>query len=220
MSPVSSLTVPSPLLLRFLRAQCRDLPFFDPSHGVIARDSKILSHAIARDNLPAKIAPRLISRTFGTPQPRRDVILQAGLFDLENLISRSPRKRRQAGRDIRPELKAPIRALRHASTEDGTPEKASSQNLQGKFWGTALHEPLKPDEQRPQARVTGSHDRDEDDTFFNSRQMRAKAAAEPRIRCTEVDENGEVIMVDGEFKKSELIAKVWRSDQLSRFNRM
>ena len=36
----------------------------------------------------------------------------------------------------------------------------------------------------------------------------AKAATEPRLRCTEVDENGEVILMDGEFKKTELIAKV------------
>lgn len=34
-----------------------------------------------------------------------------------------------------------------------------------------------------------------------------KTAAEPRLRCTEVDENGEVILTDGEFKKTELIAK-------------
>jgi magnesium transporter len=47
-----------------------------------------------------------------------------------------------------------------------------------------------------------------DSIFSPSRTQTAKAALEPRLRCTEVDENGEVIMVDGEFKKSELIAKV------------
>jgi magnesium transporter len=35
-----------------------------------------------------------------------------------------------------------------------------------------------------------------------------KATNEPRIRCTEFDENGNVTLVNGEFKKSELIAKV------------
>jgi magnesium transporter len=45
--------------------------------------------------------------------------------------------------------------------------------------------------------------------FSPSRTQAAKAALEPRLRCTEVDENGEVILVDGEFKKSELIAKVY-----------
>jgi hypothetical protein len=31
---------------------------------------------------------------------------------------------------------------------------------------------------------------------------------EPRLRCTEMDENGNFTAVDGEFKKTELIAKV------------
>lgn len=44
--------------------------------------------------------------------------------------------------------------------------------------------------------------------FNTRRQLSKKAASEPRLRCTEVDENGNVILVDGEFKKSELIAKV------------
>jgi magnesium transporter len=34
-----------------------------------------------------------------------------------------------------------------------------------------------------------------------------KAANEPRLRCTEFDGNGNVTLVNGEFKKSELIAK-------------
>lgn len=47
------------------------------------------------------------------------------------------------------------------------------------------------------------------DSIFNARRIQsAKAALEPRLKCTEVDENGEVILKDGEFKKSELIAKV------------
>ncbi|PSR93854.1 mitochondrial inner membrane magnesium transporter mrs2 [Coniella lustricola] len=36
---------------------------------------------------------------------------------------------------------------------------------------------------------------------------RAKAALEPVLRCTEVDEKGDAILTDGAFKKSELIAK-------------
>ena len=37
--------------------------------------------------------------------------------------------------------------------------------------------------------------------------MSAKAANEQKLRCTEFDENGNVVLVNGEFKKSELIAK-------------
>lgn len=36
-----------------------------------------------------------------------------------------------------------------------------------------------------------------------------RAANEQRMRCTELDEQGNVTMVSGEFKKSELIAKVY-----------
>lgn len=51
---------------------------------------------------------------------------------------------------------------------------------------------------------------DEDDSIFPQRLLTAKAGLDPRLRCTEVDEDGKVVMVDGEFKKSELIAKVWQ----------
>lgn len=59
-----------------------------------------------------------------------------------------------------------------------------------------------------------SHDRSDGPFVFNNRRtMAAKAALESRLRCTEVDENGKVILVDGEFKKTELIAKVcWSSE--------
>lgn len=35
-----------------------------------------------------------------------------------------------------------------------------------------------------------------------------RAANELKMRCTELDEHGNVTLVSGEFKKSELIAKV------------
>jgi magnesium transporter len=44
--------------------------------------------------------------------------------------------------------------------------------------------------------------------FTLGRTITAKAANEQKLRCTEFDENGNVVLVNGEFKKSELIAKV------------
>lgn len=45
--------------------------------------------------------------------------------------------------------------------------------------------------------------------LFNiGRGLAAKASNELRIRCTEFDKNGNVTLVNGEFRKSELIAKV------------
>ena len=50
---------------------------------------------------------------------------------------------------------------------------------------------------------------DSDEKAFNlGHRISAKAAAQPRLRCTELDENGKVVLANGEFKKSELIAKV------------
>lgn len=51
----------------------------------------------------------------------------------------------------------------------------------------------------------------DDDTegIFNiGRGLAAKASNELRIRCTEFDSNGDVTLVNGEFRKLELIAKV------------
>ena len=41
------------------------------------------------------------------------------------------------------------------------------------------------------------------------RNKAGKPGSEVKLRCTEIDDNGNVITVDREFKKSELIAKVW-----------
>lgn len=44
--------------------------------------------------------------------------------------------------------------------------------------------------------------------FNIGRGLAAKVSNELRLRCTEFDKNGNVTLVNGEFKKSELIAKV------------
>ncbi|POS86352.1 cora-domain-containing protein, partial [Erysiphe pulchra] len=43
--------------------------------------------------------------------------------------------------------------------------------------------------------------------FSLGRHISAKAATQPILRCTEIDEKGNVVLASGEFKKSELIAK-------------
>lgn len=54
----------------------------------------------------------------------------------------------------------------------------------------------------------GSEETGDTSMFSLGRHISAKAAAQPKLRCTELDENGNVSMASGEFKKSELIAKV------------
>lgn len=89
---------------------------------------------------------------------------------------------------------------RFASTDDtynGKQKQTASQRL----WG--------PNAVKPDFR---SHSTDElDDSIFTTMTgRRAKTALEPVLRCTEVDEKGDAILIDGAFKKSELIAKVRR----------
>jgi magnesium transporter len=86
------------------------------------------------------------------------------------------------------------------STPDSSPVWERLFNFSGKKDDKAL----KPDD-------LPNHDEFNDNSsiFNNRRTLAAKAASEPRLRCTEVDEHGNVILVDGEFKKTELIAKVW-----------
>ncbi|KAG6034249.1 magnesium ion transporter [Claviceps citrina] len=76
---------------------------------------------------------------------------------------------------------------------------------QERLWGSRARKgakPLKPDD------LPAHDDFEHGSSMFTSRRvLSAKAALEPRLRCTEVDENGKVILVDGEFKKTELIAK-------------
>ncbi|KAG7138877.1 Mitochondrial inner membrane magnesium transporter MRS2 like protein [Verticillium longisporum] len=85
----------------------------------------------------------------------------------------------------------------------GKTERAPS--WKEKLWGVGARRGAKP----LQPTDLPTHDQVGDgSSMFNYRRiLTAKAASEPRLRCTEVDEDGEVILVDGEFKKTELIAK-------------
>ncbi|GJN67326.1 magnesium ion transporter [Purpureocillium lilacinum] len=95
-------------------------------------------------------------------------------------------------------------AISQKSADPQDPKVAREPTWQERLWGSSARKgakPLKPDD-------LPSHDDFEHGSMFtNRRMMAAKAALEPRLRCTEVDENGKVILVDGEFKKTELIAK-------------
>lgn len=86
------------------------------------------------------------------------------------------------------------------------PKSSNEPTWQERVWGTSAKKgakPLKPDD------LPAHDDFDHGSSMFTSRRvLSAKAALEPRLRCTEVDEHGKVILVDGEFKKTELIAKV------------
>lgn len=70
---------------------------------------------------------------------------------------------------------------------------------------------------RPLASVL---DHGADNMFTLGRVAANKAANELRLRCTEFDETGKVTLVNGEFKKSELIAKVGLREMRASMQRM
>lgn len=86
-----------------------------------------------------------------------------------------------------------------------TAKKTPKATWQEKLWGgpAKQNQPLQPED------LPSRVDFESATSMFNTRRtLLAKASVEPRLRCTEVDESGKVILVDGEFKKTELIAKV------------
>ncbi|KAH0543187.1 magnesium ion transporter [Glutinoglossum americanum] len=95
----------------------------------------------------------------------------------------------------------PIRTpVRRAST-DGRPFLRKLFDMKRRKPKTVL----KPDDLPP---LGGFLDEGADSSIFTlGRGLSAKGADEPKLRCTEFDENGNVTLVNGEFKKSELIAK-------------
>jgi magnesium transporter len=188
--------VPSIGLLRFLRSQSENLSFFSPNHASTHRN---LGQASRKIFCPSRRQPS-ISANEGLG-PDQETILQAGLLDLQQLF---PRRALAPARLFRSKrlaaLLSPL-AVRYNSSSN-----SCSPTWRERLWGPRtrkLPSQLKPDD---------LPERDEDgdtNSMFNTRRQRAQQAAlEPRLRCTEVDENGNAILVDGEFKKTELIARV------------
>ncbi|KAH8662018.1 cora-like Mg2+ transporter [Xylariales sp. PMI_506] len=185
MASTARLPVPSLGLLRFLRSQSENLSFFHPSH--VSPSRRIIC--------TARKQPRSLSRPSCSAPLRKDAQLQSGIFDLNSILScgasKAPRLRSQ-----RPLSLLPAVGARYASNQ-------SSKWYERLWWS-----------REPNARKLKTFDMQEpcddldNNSMFNNRRQRAQQAAlEPRLRCTEVDENGDAILVDGEFKKSELIAR-------------
>ncbi|KAL2368100.1 mitochondrial inner membrane magnesium transporter mrs2 [Blastomyces gilchristii SLH14081] len=78
-----------------------------------------------------------------------------------------------------------------------------------RLFGLRVSERDDPNKLRPSDLPIGPvmEDGHEGNMFATGRSLAMKATNEPRLRCTELDENGNVTLVNGEFKKSELIAK-------------
>lgn len=191
--------VPSIALLRFLRLQSENLSFFSPNHNTSSR----LRQTTRRVLCAAKRYQRDSSQALCAADSPQDAPLQAGILDLDSLIQT---RRYGAPRNVRQKSLpyfVPNIGVRYNSSD--RPPTPCRQTWREKLWGFGMGKSAKPLEPDDLPDVEGGGDAN---SMFNTRrQLSQKAALEPRLRCTEVDENGNVILVDGEFKKSELIAR-------------
>lgn len=198
--------VPSRRLLRFLRLQSEGIPFFDHGPATTAKrcsssgqSRRLTATAVHHGQAFQPPARRLSTYNSRRPEP-------TPAFDLENILPRHMKRVRPPGAAILFPSNVATVSRRLAST-DGPYDKDREKNTASqRLWG--------PNALRPDFR-SRSTDELEDSVYASpttstSPGRRARPALEPVLRCTEVDEKGDAILIDGAFKKSELIAKVWR----------
>lgn len=202
--------VPSVRLLRFLRLQSENLSFFSPSHGTSTGSGSRFNTSLGQATRKVICASRKLQRGSrvnpGLPSSQDTTSLQAGILDIDSIIQPRWREARPSKNARQRNLSyfASNMSVRYSSSD--RPPAACQRTWRERLWGFGARKdpkPLEPDD-LPDAQGGA-----ETNSMFNTRrQLSQKAALEPRLRCTEVNENGNVILVDGEFKKSELIARV------------
>ncbi|CAO1598876.1 MAG: hypothetical protein LQ349_000381 [Xanthoria aureola] len=185
---------PSSNLLRFLKSQIEDTWFFSPNPGVSRRQSLPKVCKFVQCSNPGGLPSS--ARSFGTSQ-RRQATVESSFLNLE-FLRHPPRHDNPIARvptDTSPREWFPLLS-RHASTE--------AQPFLRKLWQKrrVVHPALKDGDLPPLPSFL-----DETNGTSLGRSKAGKAANELRLRCTEINENGDVTLVNGEFKKSELIAK-------------
>ena len=190
---------PSPSLLRFLRSQINDTCFFSPNDRLERHYSPAKARRLVHRNRSNGLPPW--TRGFGT-SPSHQATVESSSLNLDFLKHPS----RQHNPTARP-LPTPStyglgrdwvqQPVRHASTDD--------QSFLRRLWQRRRIAPpaLKEGDLPPRPSFL-----DEGNGTSLGRSKAGKAANELRLRCTEINENGDVTLVNGEFKKSELIAKV------------
>ncbi|KAK2048725.1 cora-like Mg2+ transporter [Colletotrichum somersetense] len=213
MPPAIRTPVPSTSLLRFLRSQTEASSIFSRNQCAESATTAAIRASSARPAQNPQCLARRLSRTGAatTTRPVSTHCSSSGLLQAsplssssssDSVITRASRKRKLTHLPSSPvSFFSTTCARRDACDEDSSaPRRTWKERLWG-IRGRGGSKALKPND-------LPFHDDGEAGSMFNSRRiLTAKAALEPRLRCTEVDENGEVILVDGEFKKTELIAK-------------
>ncbi|KUI74459.1 Mitochondrial inner membrane magnesium transporter mrs2 [Cytospora mali] len=205
--------VPSRRLLRYLRFQSEGIAFFSTNnHGHAAAGAGAATAAVTsvsccapsrdpREPNHIVTGDRLSPRRLSTSKPRRSgAAFHSAVLDLESILPKTLKRVRPSGTNLLNPNNI-VSARRSASTKEPgkDEEEGRKASWQQRLWG--------PNTVKPNFRSRTSDDSDTSIFTTSMTARRAKAALEPVLRCTEVDEKGEAILTDGAFKKSELIAK-------------
>ncbi|EHA46242.1 magnesium ion transporter [Pyricularia oryzae] len=202
------LPVPSHNLLRFLRSQTDGLLSFDAASATTCRTSRVVPSA------HGPLGPRALTckaKTLALPPGRRSFCTsnlrpqrtegdgsRNFIFDMNKILPRVFRRQRGSTSRGTQEGQYPDEDRPNAYPRATKPTWQEKLGWGGvKSLGSDMGGPGSSDDCGP----------DNNFTFGSRRAQLMRAPMDPRLRCTEVDENGEVILVDGEYKKSELIAK-------------
>ena len=195
-------SAPSTNVLRFLRKQADSVCFFTATEpGLITRNSQ--GRRCANSILGGG---RTSVRHLTTTSPRRQLALEASLLNLEFLPRPENFRLPFLKNASRPGI-----VIRHNSQDNeriGRYQSSETEEAQWRKWLAAAvrtkasDQPSTEDTQPAQPTYPG------DINGGALRSLLKIAPSDVKLRCTEFDENGKVVVTNGEFKKQELIAKV------------
>jgi len=193
---------PSATLLKFLRAQTDGVPFFSTNAGACTAGARPAGHdthgSIKRRNRRLSTCATSGTLLESSSIPRLSFWPWRG--------SNAPKRPSQANTSpLRDATTPPYNIHNHSSLRSASSDSSSG----GTFWPFSKPKkskaPLQPDDLPPLSDFL-------DDNTSLGRTLRP--ANELKLRCTEFDGGGNVTLVNGEFKKSELIAKVCLSTRI------
>jgi magnesium transporter len=215
-SPSLKPMVPSASLLRFLRSQSDSLCYFTANHSSHSTFSSCPRDVPRRRNLRHHESGMRRASTsswnYLVPVPCR-AELEASLIPRFSLTltksSKGGVRLAASGLPKSPNwssfsLLSSLQISRNSSTKS-RPWLRRLLDLR-RLKGNMKWDHVSPSAAAPP--TTFVDDGSEGNLFNLGRALAAKTLNEPRLRCTEFDESGNVTLVNGEYRKSELIAKV------------
>ena len=200
------MSAPSFSVLRFLKAQCKDICFFASKTRTVSCHSLCSRGATGPSGLVKKT---IASATrCMTTSPRCQATVESSLLNLDFL--RPAFKSAAPYFHASPTTSRPASSLPPNAVNPPRRKYTEVRPLMMRLWRRELWK-QKDKQEDPRSRLNESPSLpsfvdDISGTGFGRNQSK-KRINELKLRCTEFDENGNVTLMDGEFKKSELIAK-------------